>query len=373
MPKDIHAVDRDFLGLEWFVIDTTAPLDRTRAAGYELLRRKFLIQRIVLTTVMVVLVAVLPLGPNRLVLAAVIAASQAVATVIARRRPRAMIDELGFYMCVEVGIVAIAGVIAPLAYVGANMLALASLAINAPYLTRRWLRRITPITVGATIFAPLVHDVDHAMTVVAISGLLSLHMAFNRGGAVVIAEKAVTTAQWKADHDPLTGLANRRVLVQLLDELDTETEVGLLLVDLDDFKAINDTHGHAAGDDVLRAVADRFSGEDPELLVIRLGGDEFAIVVSGDSRQTEASASRLMATLELPFDVDGAEVTLNASMGLVHTSIAAPHELLRFSDIAMFHAKRLGGGLAWYSESHDQIGTRSTRSARTPVLRGTDG
>ena len=329
------------------------------------MRRRLLFQRAALTALVAGIVIVLPLGPNRLILAAIIVAVQAASTwPIERRRP-SPIDELGAFMLVEHGLVAVAGVVCPPSYVGASMLAIASLGINAPYLTTRWLRRITPVTIAATVIAPLVRDVSHAPTVICISGLLSLHMAFNRSGAVVVAEHAVAKAQWQADHDPLTGLANRRVLIDRLDQLEPDTDMGLILIDMNNFKVINDTFGHDAGDLVLRSIADRLTDCGDSNLAIRLGGDEFAVMVPGNAAETDHTAELVLEMLSTPIRLPETEVHSDASIGMAHTSSAARHELLRFADIAMFQAKRNGMGRSWYSAGEEQRESRQVRSDPT--------
>ncbi len=313
------------------------------------LRRPLLIQRAILTVVVSGMVCLLPLGPNRFYLAATIVLSQVVSTVIIERLGLELIDQLGAFLLVEHFIVLAAGLICPPSYVAASMVAIASVGINAPYLTLRWLRRITPVTVLATIIPALVHDIDGAIPIICISTLLSLHMTFNRSGAVLLAADAAERAQHQADHDPLTGLANRRVLVTRLDELERTTEMGLLLVDLNDFKQINDNYGHDIGDIVLRSVAATLAQSDDSVLALRLGGDEFAVMVPGAAHETERVADVVLEGLTIPIRLAEAELEMGASIGMSHSSTAAPHELLRFADLAMFEAKRAGGGRSWYS------------------------
>ena len=162
----------------------------------------------------------------------------------------------------------------------------------------------------------------------------------------------------RADHDPLTGLPNRerlrRRLRALLEDVAAGASdgVGLLFLDLDRFKVINDSLGHAAGDRLLREVAARLQrGTPPEDLLSRLGGDEFALVTR-DHRNAAALAERLVSVLEAPFTLDGREVTVGASIGvsvregLDRTSrdLADEDALLREADTAMYAAKRTGEG-----------------------------
>lgn len=309
------------------------------------------------------MVVALPYGPNRFALAGVILVVQVAATVAVRRRDLGPIDEMGYYTVIEHCLLAAAGVLCPPAYVGANMVALASLGVNAPYLTRRWLRRVAPATVAAALLPAAVGDVSHPATTISIVGLLVIHMAFNRSGSVVVATHAVARARWQAEHDALTGLPNRRVLVDRLDSLHADSETGLMMIDLDGFKEVNDTYGHEAGDELLEVVAGRLTAAVAEhVLVVRFGGDEFSVLVPGPATATSDAAALIMEALAEPIVVSGERCAIGASIGMVHSSQAGPHELLHFSDIAMFDAKRAGGGTRWYS---GDVGLLSSRQRRT--------
>jgi diguanylate cyclase (GGDEF)-like protein/PAS domain S-box-containing protein len=162
----------------------------------------------------------------------------------------------------------------------------------------------------------------------------------------------------RADHDPLTGLPNRerlrRRLRALLEDVRAGVSdgVGLLFLDLDRFKVINDSLGHAAGDRLLREVAARLRRSAPaDDLLARQGGDEFALVTR-DHRDAAALAQRLVAVLEAPFTLDGREVTVGASIGVslrqgldpASPGLADEDALLREADTAMYAAKRTGEG-----------------------------
>ncbi|HXA28465.1 MAG TPA: EAL domain-containing protein [Candidatus Angelobacter sp.] len=157
-----------------------------------------------------------------------------------------------------------------------------------------------------------------------------------------------------AFHDSLTGLANRALLTQRLEEtlerrLRAPLGPAVLFLDLDDFKTVNDSLGHAVGDRLLTLVADRLRGcLRPADTAARLGGDEFAILLEEVRSVVDASAvaERMIAALRAPFTVDGTRVLIHASIGLV---IATPDrnsadELLRDADIAMYRAKAQGKG-----------------------------
>jgi diguanylate cyclase (GGDEF)-like protein len=153
-------------------------------------------------------------------------------------------------------------------------------------------------------------------------------------------------------HDPLTGLGNRRMLMDRLSHAirqrpDTpESRTGLLLLDLDGFKAINDTLGHACGDEALREVSHRLSATvRPGDTLCRLGGDEFAVVLERvTQRQAAQAAARIVEALRAPMTVHGEEVAVRASVGIDLADQATdPDEALKRADLAMYAAKDAGG------------------------------
>lgn len=155
----------------------------------------------------------------------------------------------------------------------------------------------------------------------------------------------------QAFHDPLTGLANRALftdrLVHALQRRDHGTGAAVLFLDLDDFKTINDTLGHAAGDELLCAVALRVQSVlRPADTAARFGGDEFAVLLEDAVEQytVAAVAQRILAALERSFSVGGREVSLRASLGvaLAGTGEISAGELLRRADVAMYRAKTRG-------------------------------
>jgi diguanylate cyclase (GGDEF)-like protein len=158
----------------------------------------------------------------------------------------------------------------------------------------------------------------------------------------------------RASVDPITGLSNRAHFAQRLREALTgqdgaEGIPAVLLLDLDDFKTINDSLGHSHGDEVLMVVAGRLrAGLQPEDLAARLGGDEFAVLLPSVAGQEEAvaAAERLAAGLRSPVIVSGREVLARASVGvrLARADDEDPERLLRDADMAMYAAKTGGRG-----------------------------
>lgn len=163
-----------------------------------------------------------------------------------------------------------------------------------------------------------------------------------------------------ATHDPLTGLANRAAVMDGLVEALTsrpavDDQVAVLMIDLDRFKEVNDTLGHAAGDELLQQAAKRIESVVREHdLVARLGGDEFLVVLSdvGGRDRALATAERVVHAFRQPFDVSGAEVCARASVGVAVaedarlelgvTVAALADELVRLADAAMYVVKSTG-------------------------------
>lgn len=156
-----------------------------------------------------------------------------------------------------------------------------------------------------------------------------------------------------ARHDALTNLPNRVLLRERLEDAlrdpDPDGEaIAVLCLDLDRFKAVNDTLGHSAGDALLVGVAKRIRGElRASETVARLGGDEFAILLpTGGSSGAEALAQRLVASMNAPYTVEGSQANVGVSIGIALASrhAAAPDELLKQADLALYQAKADGRG-----------------------------
>jgi len=151
-----------------------------------------------------------------------------------------------------------------------------------------------------------------------------------------------------ANHDTLTGLPNRRLLnAELCKEAATLREFALLWIDLDRFKEVNDTHGHAIGDVLLHDVALRFrSVLDERHLLARVGGDEFVILFRphpGRHDPAEAAAALVKAMID-PFFIEGKKLQVGVSIGLASYpgDASSAEELMRKADAALYHAKKTG-------------------------------
>jgi diguanylate cyclase (GGDEF)-like protein len=179
-----------------------------------------------------------------------------------------------------------------------------------------------------------------------------------------VRDEAVRQAH-EASHDPLTGLANRTLLsARTTAALERgEGTTALLLLDLDHFKEINDTLGHAAGDLLLQEVAHRLrravrAGD----LVARLGGDEFAVLLTGlaDPALAEPVAAQLLTTLAEPVEYEGLHLSVEASIGIAcHPDDAGTaEELFRRCDVAMYQAKNERGAWLRYDALRDDTSVR---------------
>jgi diguanylate cyclase (GGDEF)-like protein/PAS domain S-box-containing protein len=156
----------------------------------------------------------------------------------------------------------------------------------------------------------------------------------------------------QAFHDPVTSLANRALFADRVEHSIKRSSrggpaIGVMFIDLDDFKTVNDSLGHAAGDSVLQEVARRLQNAvRPGDTVARFGGDEFAILLDGiaDSGEAADVAGRILGVLELQYAVDGKQVYPRASVGIClagdEFGPTDAEELLRNADVAMYMAKR---------------------------------
>ncbi|MGA4790815.1 diguanylate cyclase domain-containing protein [Nocardia sp. AB354] len=159
---------------------------------------------------------------------------------------------------------------------------------------------------------------------------------------------------WQARHDPLTGLPNRRCLLERIESLISDARegdsVGLCFVDLDGFKEVNDRYGHRIGDRVLLAVATRMRDNlaDDSRLIARLGGDEFVVLVPppADDRGVGGVAEAMLSALDGSITVDDHRLRMSASVGAVVAGISniRAEELLDAADRELYRAKKGGKG-----------------------------
>jgi len=186
-------------------------------------------------------------------------------------------------------------------------------------------------------------------------------LAAQAGAALVVARRYAerqsfeTELRHQATHDPLTSLPNRTLLLDRIDHAlalaaRRGSTLGLLFVDLDGFKTINDSLGHESGDELLRLVSARLlSCLRPGDTLARYGGDEFTVLLDESTEAGAISvADRILAALQAPFPLSGREVGVTASLGITITGAAggSPRRVdpIREADLAMYRAKAAGGG-----------------------------
>jgi diguanylate cyclase (GGDEF)-like protein len=188
-----------------------------------------------------------------------------------------------------------------------------------------------------------------------VAGLISVALE-NGQLAEAIKAMSVEKAELKrrAFYDPLTQIANRSLFIDTVTKslgqlTETQRPIAVMFIDLDGFKEINDTFGHAVGDRVLSAVAARLKVQVRKLdLAARIGGDEFGMLLDGMRHKSDASvvAERIIETLRRPIPMGDAMVTIGASVGVAVVDDPAgapePEELMRRADMAMYLAKRQG-------------------------------
>jgi len=189
-----------------------------------------------------------------------------------------------------------------------------------------------------------------------------------------ITEERALSAQLshQALHDPLTGLANRALFEDRLSQAqERAVRLGglgaVLLIDLDDFKCVNDTHGHFIGDQLLAAIAYRLGQVTRSSdTLCRFGGDEFLYLAEGLASPTESEqvATRLLDVLAKPFLITGTHIAQHASIGIVvwDGSSKDSSEVIKDADVALYEAKRAGKGhhVVFAPSMHDQAANRLT-------------
>lgn len=228
-------------------------------------------------------------------------------------------------------------------------IALLAIALTFPPSTNEEVQPIHPALVALSIFiSPILLAISalrpDLFPIYIIAPLIAiLLLAFIRMSTALRQAEILGSERVLARTDELTGLPNRR---RLLAELETFSAVegALMLLDLNNFKPVNDQYGHEVGDAILREVAKRFHRAlPPSALLARLGGDEFGVLVSGTMEETLEAAFALRACLTYPFNVDGRSIEVGVSVGLVHND--GKGELLKRADEAMYRAKNSDTGV----------------------------
>ena len=187
---------------------------------------------------------------------------------------------------------------------------------------------------------------------------------------------------YMALHDALTGLPNRVLLNERLEHALARSRRGELvaahMLDLDHFKHVNDTLGHAAGDKLLKMVAQRLRALVRETdTIARMGGDEFAVMQVDISQPADATtlAARIIEELSSPFEIDGQQVVVGTSVGIAlgATSAGSPEEVMRNADLALYRAKGDGRGTYRFFEEEMDIAMRARRDLEMDLRRALPG
>lgn len=173
--------------------------------------------------------------------------------------------------------------------------------------------------------------------------------------------RAEENAQILARHDALTGLGNRRYIMEEFEgRIDhPDAQFALMLIDLDRFKPINDLHGHSVGDQVLQIVSQRMrEAVQGDCAVVRLGGDEFAVLTppEGNEQGVRRLADRMLKVLSSPIEIGDLHVSIGASIGvaLYPKDARTAQQLLHLADAAMYRAKKSRGEVQFFDMSMDE-------------------
>ena len=268
-----------------------------------------------------------------------------------------------------------------------------------PAMERSFRRSAVPLTLAclAMVVRVILASTGHVgdafldVVIVAVAALIVarhlMEMWENRSLTRALEVKVVELTAREAElshqalHDPLTGLANRRLLGDRVDHaLERSRRTGertaVLFIDVDDFKTVNDSLGHAAGDQLLVGVATRISAcVRPGDTIARLGGDEFGILMEDLASPDEAAvvAARVLDALEIAFPLDGRQVFTKASIGIAHADAsrgARGDQVLADADAALYEAK--AAGKATFRQFEEEM--RDSVVARLEIiqdLRGT--
>ena len=215
-----------------------------------------------------------------------------------------------------------------------------------------WTLKTFAVVTGATIFARA-NSWALLLGGVVVSLLIAILvfvLGTSRVRAMGLVLERTGELRHQALHDGLTGLANRVLIMDRIDQLLARnrrvgTEGAALFIDLDEFKNVNDTLGHGAGDELLIAVAARLKSTLRDADTIgRMGGDEFVVLIDGSERQVAPYlvAERLLEAMREPVDVNGNAITVHTSIGIAVGDRNSAGELLRDADVALYEAKARG-------------------------------
>lgn len=197
---------------------------------------------------------------------------------------------------------------------------------------------ITPILLATSALRP-----DVIPSFIVLPSIANLLLALIRMNTALGEARTLINERNLARTDELTGLANRRRLLAEIENF-SQVEGALLLLDLNQFKPVNDNYGHEVGDQLLREVARRFTRAIPEgSILARLGGDEFGVLIPGTMEETLESAHALRASLSYPCLVNGLSISVGVSVGHVYNDGAG--NLLKRADDAMYRAKQMELGV----------------------------
>ncbi|MEL6983841.1 MAG: EAL domain-containing protein [Actinomycetota bacterium] len=223
--------------------------------------------------------------------------------------------------------------------------------LGSPVLTAA--TRVEELGLAISDFAP--HDATVDLIVLQRFTEMQLDDLKEQAAELTKAKEARDQLSESASTDPLTDLANRRAFWKRCgQELRAETELALLFIDVDRFKAVNDVHGHAVGDAVLRWIGECLvDSVRPNDLVARLGGDEFAVLlVDVDREATSAIVDRIQAGIGGQSEADGPPCPISLSIGVVHRRAnETVDDLLQDADAAMYEGRQLGPGrITWFAD-----------------------
>ncbi|SDT80128.1 GGDEF domain-containing protein [Actinoplanes derwentensis] len=215
---------------------------------------------------------------------------------------------------------------------------------------------LSGFSTGAACSAPVHVDGTVAGSLVIVGGMADSERqdvldAFAEQASLALTGAHTLAAVHEAHHDPLTRLPTRGLFLQQVEDTlaadPSPAAAALLYLDLDLFKQVNDTLGHAAGDDLLRAVAGRLRAAVRDTdMAARLGGDEFAVLLDPLTHPGQAReiAQRMIDSIAHPYDIAGRTVTTRASVGIAYSGGRTAERLLEEADVAMYRAKKTDKG-----------------------------